>query len=158
MESGQFQKTQNQKTILAELTKLNLILNARRSIDELELLAGVWIADCGHMQEGRFIQAVAECRRRTKWFPTPVEINEQYNAIVRVAQMKDMPQIEQFPSLSPREEAERLRYLKSMITPKSSVMYVSERYKPAHPMDPNIIYVPEQGKQRAHQARKDQRR
>ena len=131
----------SKKTISAEIAKLNLSLNARRSTDELKLLTDIWFVDCQHMLENRFVEAIAVCRKTSKWFPTVSEINQHYDQIVR--NIPEKPMIEG-PRLSAKEEAKHIEKLKAMMEPeKEPTMYINAKYKPDRPMSKNVVYVSE---------------
>jgi hypothetical protein len=119
---------------------LNLVLNARKSVDELRVMAGVWHEDCGHMLPDRFRQAVSECRKTSQWFPTTAQINKQYSHIV--ASITEPLQIDSGPSISPEEERKRMVKIRGMLA-DSPVMYINEKYKPANPKGKNVVYVSE---------------
>ena len=130
------------KTVIAELVSLNLALNGRRSQDQLEILAEIWFTDCQHMQHTRFVQAVAACRRTSKWFPTPADINEQHDFIVSNIPETNTLQLEDAPPLTLAEETKRLERLRKLVVPeKEATIYINEKYKPKKPLSKNVVYV-----------------
>jgi hypothetical protein len=128
------------QTITAELTRLNLVLNARLSVEELRTLADVWYVDCNHMLEDRFLEAISNCRKKSKWFPAPSDIHREYNLLV--GQVQDVPQIESGPAISPDEERDRMKKIRDLMSDQPT-MYINKRYKPINPKGRNVIYVPE---------------
>jgi hypothetical protein len=96
------------------------------------------------MLEHRFVQAVGACRKASKWFPTPADVNEQYDQIVRNIPEPDLPQIDSASLLSPEEESERIKKLREMMRPdEEPTMYINAKYKPDNPMGKNIVYIPD---------------
>lgn len=53
------------------------------------------------MLDARFVQAVSNCRKKSKWFPTTAGVNEEYSAIVAGIQpeFKMLP----LPELTPEQ-------------------------------------------------------
>ena len=74
--------TVTKKTILRELTKLDLAYGSRKTGDELGLLAGIWWEDCRHMGEKYFLESVKRVRRQSQFFPTTAEVLAEYRVIV----------------------------------------------------------------------------
>ena len=130
------------KMVIAELVNLNLALNARRSQEQLEILAEIWFTDCKHMQQTRFIQAVANCRKNSKWFPTPADINEQHDFIVSNLPEKTTLQLDEARPLTLEEESKRLKQIRDLMgDDKESKIYINEKYKPKRPLSKNAVYV-----------------
>jgi len=75
-------KSLQRKTVLRELTRLDLIYGGRKSGDELEALAKIFFEDCGHMDEAVFIEVCTQHRRNERYFPTPAELIAAHDQIV----------------------------------------------------------------------------
>ena len=115
------------KTVLRELTRLDLVYGGRKSGDELQALAKVFFEDCGHMNEARFIEACNQHRRRGLYFPSPAELIAAHDEIVANLPAPNQGLIEMPPELSDeqirinkegiRKMRERLARAKSMPDP-----------------------------------------
>jgi len=98
------------------------------------------------MSTNRFIEAVAECRKTSKWFPSPSEICKAYDQIVWNLPEPGVKLLDVSERLDADQEAERMEALKAIMAPEAQTIFIAERYKPDNLMcekDLNVVYVPE---------------
>lgn len=70
---------------MIEIVKLNAIYPNPQPPDVLKVRASVWMEDLGYLSEEMFLSSIRLHRKASKFFPTPADIIEAYNEIVRFA-------------------------------------------------------------------------
>lgn len=68
------------------------------------------------MLENRFVEAVAACRKSSKWFPTPHDIITEYNSIVKQVP-QDVPKIPFF-DMTEEQAAENRKWIREHLKMK----------------------------------------
>lgn len=98
--------------------------------------------DCAFMSEEMFVKAIGACRKNLRWFPTPKDVIQQYENIVRT--IPDTPRVEYKPSMTHEQQMGRIKKIKAILSNNGETpVYVSAKYKSDTPKDKNIVYVPE---------------
>jgi hypothetical protein len=100
------------KELMVELAKLNIVLTARKSAQELEVIAGIWYEDFGHISIDDFRIMLKRQRRVSPYWPSPSELFEQKNLLISEnrplqIQMED-------PKLTPEEIQDNKDFLKRL--------------------------------------------
>lgn len=80
MSSMNFLKVTSE-SVLEELQRLALHYPRSKQVSVLDLLAVDYAADCRHMRQGEFTEAVGRARSKSKFFPTSAHILEAWEEI-----------------------------------------------------------------------------
>ena len=103
----------NQKVIVEQLLKLNIYYHTtKRSIEEIEILAELWLEDFENISADVFVDAIKLHRRASTYMPTGKDILDRCADVwaQRRRDIKSLP--EPIPELTPeqvKENADRVR-------------------------------------------------
>lgn len=101
-------------TLVEALAKMNLVYSPAKHPRELKQLADIWFKSLCWMQTDIFIQAMERHIDSGKFFPTPKEIREHYQAVKSEANANNQAALPMPERLTPAQVAENKRGLAGM--------------------------------------------
>jgi hypothetical protein len=102
------------------MASLNTVLQSRKTVDELRILSAIFFEDMEHVSVDDFRECVKRYRRKSRYFPSPVDLLTIYDSI-KAENRANMKLLDMPPELTDEQvrlNIEKIKALKECLRTK----------------------------------------